>query len=224
MTLYVIGVGPGDPELITEKGLKIIQRAEVITGWQSVIERFKDKMDYTKKEIIPLNYKEEKKLLELVFEKAKNKEVAFLNHGDPSVSDFELMEKLRDLSRKYNVKLVFVPGVSSVLASLAYLGIDLSKVIFLTYHVRGPVEDIRKYLNCGRDLLIIPSPYPDGVVSLARELEENGCGEGKMIVMEKLTYPDEKVKEYKVSDLAKSQENFSDLTIVYVSCGGRNGR
>lgn len=223
MTLYVIGVGPGDPELITEKGLKIIQNADVITGWKSVIERFLSKIG-NGKEIIPLNYREERKLLEMVFDKARNKNVAFLNHGDPSVSDFELMEKLREMSKKYDVKLIFVPGVSSVLASLSYLGLDLSKVIFLTYHVRGPTEDIGKYLNCGRDLLIIPSPYPDGVISLAKDLEAKGCGEGKIIVMEKLTYPDERIREYKVKELVKSQESFSDLTIVYVSCGDKNGR
>ncbi|ARM74774.1 cobalt-precorrin-7 (C(5))-methyltransferase [Acidianus manzaensis] len=219
--IYVIGVGPGDPELISEKALKIINKAEVITGWKSVIERFNFDNE-KKKEVIPLNYKEEKNLLEIVFEKAKNKEVAFLDHGDPSVSDFELMSKLRDLSRKYNVKISFIPGISSVLASLAYLGIDLSKVIFITYHVRGPTEDIKKYLNCGRDLLIIPSPYPDGVVSLAKELEKNGCGEGKITVMQKLTYPDQIIKEYKVKELSNSNEKFSDLTIVYVSCGDKN--
>ncbi|AWR96295.1 cobalt-precorrin-7 (C(5))-methyltransferase [Acidianus sulfidivorans JP7] len=217
--IYVIGVGPGDPELISEKAIKIINNSEVITGWKSVIERFN--FDKTNKEIIPLNYKQEKELLEIVFEKAKYKNVAFLDHGDPSVSDFELMAKLRDLAKKYNVSISFIPGISSVLASLAYLGIDLSKVIFITYHVRGPTEDLQKYLNCGRDLLIIPSPYPNGVVSLAKELEEKGCGEGKMIVMQKLTYPDQVVKEYKVKELSKSNESFSDLTIVYVSCGDK---
>ncbi|HLR70496.1 MAG TPA: SAM-dependent methyltransferase, partial [Pseudogracilibacillus sp.] len=29
MKVYIIGAGPGDPELITVKGLKLIERADV---------------------------------------------------------------------------------------------------------------------------------------------------------------------------------------------------
>ncbi|WP_081097503.1 SAM-dependent methyltransferase [Sulfolobus acidocaldarius] len=39
-TLYIVGVGAGDPELITLKALKIIEKCKIVAGWQSVVSRF----------------------------------------------------------------------------------------------------------------------------------------------------------------------------------------
>ncbi|BDC17939.1 cobalt-precorrin-7 (C(5))-methyltransferase [Acidianus sp. HS-5] len=211
--LYIVGVGPGDPELITVKGLDVIRKAEVITGWGSVIERFSKYVEG--KEVIPLNYREEAKLLNEVMELAKNKEVAFLNHGDPAVSDYQLLDKLKKLAKEHGVELNIIPGVSSIIRALQIVERDLTQVIVITLHVRGEIDysKLNALARTGRDLLIIPEPYPDGVKKIALQFEKE---DPTLTIMEKLTYPDEKVWKYKCSEIIKGDAKFGDLTIVYV--------
>lgn len=213
--LYVVGVGPGDPELITVKGSEILKNSDVIAGWGSVIDRFSNFLEG--KKVIRLNYKQEALQLEEMVNLAKNLNVVFLNHGDPSVSDFQLVEKIKKLSEKENVNLVLIPGVSSVIRALHVVGKDLSQVVFITFHVRGPInyDDIRKFLMTGRDLLINPEPYPDGVKRIAMKLKEIGY-KCRITVMEKLTYPDEKIHNLYPDDIIFNDMKFSDLTIVYI--------
>ncbi|AEE94881.1 precorrin-6y C5,15-methyltransferase(decarboxylating), CbiE subunit [Acidianus hospitalis W1] len=213
MTLYIIGVGPGDPELITLKGIEKIKSAEVITGWGSVIERFSE---YVKgKKVIPLNYKEEAKLLNEVMNLAKDREVAFLNHGDPAVSDYQLLDKLKKLAKEYGVSLEIIPGVSSIIRALQMVERDLTQVIVVTLHVRGEIDysKLKDLIKTGRDLLIIPEPYPDGVKKIALQFEKE---DPILTIMEKLTYPDEKIWKFKCSEIIKGDIKFGDLTIVYV--------
>ncbi|MEM4115731.1 MAG: SAM-dependent methyltransferase [Saccharolobus sp.] len=40
MVIYIVGVGPGDPEYLTLKGYKVIKESNIVAGWKSVIERF----------------------------------------------------------------------------------------------------------------------------------------------------------------------------------------
>lgn len=53
--LIIIGVGPGDPDLISVKGKRAIEECQVIVGWGSVIDRFNDIIG--RKEVIKLSYK-----------------------------------------------------------------------------------------------------------------------------------------------------------------------
>jgi len=213
--LYIINVGPGDPQLITVKGLETIKKCQVVAGWGSVIDRFSPLLEG--KKVIRMSYKEESKQLEEIFNYAKSMDVAFLNHGDASVSDFQLLEKIKKGCERHNVKLEIIPGVSSVIKALHVVGKDLSQVIFLTFHVRGEInyDDIKKFLATGRGLLIIPEPYPDGVKKIALKLREIGCN-SVITVMEKLTYPDEAIYYYTVEDIINKDLKFSDLTIVYI--------
>ncbi len=211
--LYIVGVGPGDPDLITVKGLDMIRKAEVVTGWGSVIERFSKYIEG--KKIIRLNYREEAKLLADVMSLAKDKEVVFLNHGDPAVSDYQLLNKLKTLAKDYGVNLSIIPGVSSIIRALQIVERDLTQVIVVTLHVRGEINysSLKELLKIGRDLLIIPEPYPDGVKRIALQFEKENP---TLTVMEKLTYPDEKISKYTCSEIIKKDLKFGDLTIVYL--------
>ena len=214
--LYIVSVGPGDPELITVKGLETIKKCQVVAGWGSVVDRFSFLLE--NKKVIRMTYKEESKQLEEIFSYAKNMDVAFLDHGDVAVSDYQLLEKIKKGCEKYNVPLKIIPGVSSVIRALHVVGKDLSEVVFLTFHVRGEInyDDIRKFLATGRGLLVNPEPYPDGVKRIALKLKEIGCNNVVLTVMEKLTYPDEAIHYYTVDDIINKDLKFSDLSIVYI--------
>ncbi|MEM3971974.1 MAG: cobalt-precorrin-7 (C(5))-methyltransferase [Saccharolobus sp.] len=218
MVIYIVGVGPGDPEYLTLKGYRIIKESNIVAGWKSVIERFSPILQ--NKKIVILNYKDERQqLLELV-EIAKNESVAILDHGDPSVSDWQFIEKIRNMAADKGVKVEIISGVSSLNVLLAKLGLDMAFIGFLTLHVRGDISkmlnEILEILRIGRVAVVIPEPYKDGPQRIAKFLYENNLN-CRIIVFEKLSYEDEKSREYdNLVSLINDNYEFSDLVIMAI--------
>jgi len=218
MVVYVVGVGPGDPEYLTLKGYKAIKDSRIIVGWKSVIDRFSQILN--DKEVIVLNYKNETEHLAKAIEMCKTENVAILNHGDPSVSDWQFVEKIRNLCADKGVKIEIISGVSSLNIALAKLGLDMNFVGFATLHVRGDnyrmLNDIINILKMNRVAIVIPEPYKDGPQRLAKFLYERNLN-CRVIVFEKLTYDDEKVKQYdNLVSLINETYQFSDLVIMAI--------
>jgi len=212
--LYIIGVGPGDPELITIKGLNAMMRCLVIAGWGSVLSRFKPYI--ANKLIIELNYKNEEGLLRKIMEIARVKDACFLMHGDPSVSERQLMVKLRALANEYGVSITVIPGVSSITRALSIVGKDLADIIFITLHERNPdFEELSKYAGLGRDLLVFPPPYRDGIAMIAKELLKHLGFDHEVYVLENLTLSTERVTVLRLGQLL-NYEASTDLVILYI--------
>ncbi|EHP69265.1 MAG: precorrin-6y C5,15-methyltransferase (decarboxylating) subunit CbiE [Metallosphaera yellowstonensis] len=197
--VYVVGVGPGDPEMLTIKGARIISTAEVVVGWSSVVERFRDIVGREAK-IRILTYRNQ--LQELDRALHEGSKIAVLDHGDPSVSDFQFLERIREVSTSHGCEVEVVPGVSSINYVLARANLDLSSAIFVTMHVRADESELFKelvhVLRCGRRLVVLPPPDERGVSRVASVLLEH-VGDREVIIMERLSYPDEKVVRGKLS-------------------------
>lgn len=136
--LYGVGVGPGDPELMTLKAVRIINQCRYIavpyskSGRQVALDICKD---YLKDKVIihvttpmtydsmekELNYCEEtKKLFDIL---DKGHDVVFVTLGDPTVySTYTYIEKI---AKKSDYKTHWVAGVTSFCAAAAALGIPL---------------------------------------------------------------------------------------------------
>jgi precorrin-4/cobalt-precorrin-4 C11-methyltransferase len=125
MKVYIIGAGPGDPELITVKGARLVERCPVVlyTGSlvpEAVIARARpdarvlDSSGMTLDEIIAV----------ITAARDRDEDVARVHTGDPSVfgSTAEQMRKLDALGIAYEI----VPGVSSFAAAAAALGKELT--------------------------------------------------------------------------------------------------
>ncbi|MEM0174416.1 MAG: cobalt-precorrin-7 (C(5))-methyltransferase, partial [Sulfolobaceae archaeon] len=201
--IYIVGVGPGDPELITIKAKKVIEDSEVVAGWESVLNRFNEM--FKNKKIIKLTYNNQIEELEKIMKIAKDgKVVSILNHGDPTVSDWQFLEKIKKLANEHNVKVEVVSGVSSINIVLAREGLDLAHCALVSLHVRGEVNllEIKKLLEIGRIVIVIPKPNPKGPQELAKDLIRLGLSNKKVIVYEKVTYNDERRREYVLYSLA----------------------
>ncbi len=122
--VFFVGCGPGDPELITIKAKKLIQKADVLVYSGSLIPN----------EIIKLNKKGEKhdaaklvreEIFEILRKNAKNKKlVVRLHDGDPSI--YGAIKEQIDNLQKVGIKSTVIPGVTSFLASAAALGTQLT--------------------------------------------------------------------------------------------------
>jgi len=128
--VYLVGAGPGDPGLITLKGLRAISIADVI-----LVDRLvpKELLSYAKPgcEIIHVGkepgrheYTQEEINRIMVKRAMKGEIVVRLKGGDPIVfgRGGEEMEILRESGVCYEV----VPGVSSIYAVPAYAGIPIT--------------------------------------------------------------------------------------------------
>ncbi|WP_287961465.1 precorrin-2 C(20)-methyltransferase [Acidiplasma sp.] len=132
--LYVVGLGPGDPDLITVKGYKILMDADLIyypyTSFKYA-ENILISLGIDKKKMQPLEFPiRSLDLLKKIRENAcriKNSlefydSVVYAVEGDPM-----LYSTFLDLYRYLDCKVRFIPGISSINAAAAILGIPMAE-------------------------------------------------------------------------------------------------
>ncbi len=147
MTVYFIGAGPGDPELITVKAQRLINQCPIILYAGSLVPRaIFAEVENTAQAIVdtaPIHLDE----IISYMEKAHNegKDVARVHSGDPSLYGAigEQIRRLEDLNIDYQI----IPGVTAASASAAWLGKELtlsgvSQTIILTrYEGKTPFPE-----------------------------------------------------------------------------------
>lgn len=129
--VYIVGAGPGDPGLITVKGLECLRRADVVLYDRLVAQELLTEVS-ARAEMIDVG-KEPKRhrrsqdeINTLLIEKAREgKIVVRLKGGDPFVfgRGGEECQALAQAGIRYEV----VPGVSSAIAVPAYVGIPVTQ-------------------------------------------------------------------------------------------------
>ncbi|ODP34374.1 precorrin-4 C(11)-methyltransferase [Pandoraea sp. ISTKB] len=124
MTVYFIGAGPGDPDLITVKGQRLIRTCPVILYAGSLVpdavlaghtaERVVNTADLDLDTIVAM----------LSEAHAKGQDIARVHSGDPSLYGAigEQIRRLRALGIPYEI----VPGVTATAACAATLGCELT--------------------------------------------------------------------------------------------------
>ena len=122
--VYFVGCGPGDPDLITVKAKKLIEKADIVVYSGSLIPPAIIKM--CKKAKL---YDAAKLVREEIFGVLRDgalagKLVVRLHDGDPSIYG-AIREQTVNL-RKEGVEYEVVPGITSFLASAAALGCELT--------------------------------------------------------------------------------------------------
>ena len=122
--VFFVGCGPGDPDLITVKARKLIQKADIIVYSGSLIPpeilklckkgKLYDAAGLVREEIFEILYKNAK----------KDKLVVRLHDGDPSI--YGAIKEQIDNLQDNGINSKIVPGVTAFLASAAELGTQLT--------------------------------------------------------------------------------------------------
>ncbi len=129
-TVYLVGAGPGDPGLITVKGLNLLKRADVILYDRLIPMALLDETrpDATKIDVgkLPQKYRfAQGEINNLLVEHAqKGQMVVRLKGGDPFVFGRGGEEALA--CEAAGIPFEVVPGVSSAIAVPAYAGIPVT--------------------------------------------------------------------------------------------------
>ncbi|MGF6598338.1 precorrin-4/cobalt-precorrin-4 C11-methyltransferase [Paraburkholderia sp. GAS448] len=124
MTVFFIGAGPGDPELITVKGQRLVRSCPVILYAGSLVPEAVLEGNSAERVVntAELNLDEIVALLEEAHEKGQD--VARVHSGDPSLYGAigEQIRRLKELNIPYEI----VPGVTATAACAASLGCELT--------------------------------------------------------------------------------------------------
>jgi precorrin-4/cobalt-precorrin-4 C11-methyltransferase len=124
MTIYFIGAGPGDPELITVKGQRLIRACPVILYAGSLVpEQVLD--GHRAHSVVNTAELDLDAIVALLQQAhAKNEDVARVHSGDPSLYGAigEQIRRLEMLGIPYEI----VPGVTATAACAATLGRELT--------------------------------------------------------------------------------------------------
>ncbi|RZF29285.1 precorrin-4 C(11)-methyltransferase [Paraburkholderia sp. UYCP14C] len=196
MTVFFIGAGPGDPELITVKGQRLVRSCPVILYAGSLVPAAV--LDgHSAEQVIntaELDLDQIVALLEAAH--AKGQHVARVHSGDPSLYGAigEQIRRLRELCIPYEI----VPGVTATAACAAALGCELtlpgvSQTLILTrYASKTSMPDGEQLGDLARHRATLAIHL--GVRHLARivdELRPHYGGACPIAVIYRASWPDE---------------------------------
>jgi len=220
-----VGAGPGAKDLITLRGLKLIEKADVIIYAGSLVN--KELLEYAKEEVQIHN--SAYMTLEEVIEVIKNAENKGLNTvrlhtGDPSIYGAikEQMDVLDGLGIKYKV----CPGVSSFCAAAAALNLEYTlpsvtqSVIITRTPGRTPVpekEDIEVLAKTGATMVFFLSSSL--IDTLTEKLYKGGVSEDMTAaVVYKASWDDEKKFKCTVGTLKETmeRENIKNTALIII--------
>jgi precorrin-4/cobalt-precorrin-4 C11-methyltransferase len=197
--VYFIGAGPGDPELITLKGKRVLEQADVIIYAGSLVN--KELLNYAKKGCSIYNSAE--MTLDQVIEvmekgEVQNKLIVRLHTGDPSIYGAirEQMDELDKRSIPYEV----IPGVSSFVAAAAALKKEytlpgVSQTVILT-RMEGRTEvpkgqSIEEMAAHKATMIIFLSVHM--IEELVARLKTGYPGDTPVAVVYKASWPEQKI-------------------------------
>lgn len=197
-TIYFVGSGPGDPELITVKGMRLLEKADVVVYAGSLVTE--KVLKYCGKDVeahdsSSMHLDEIVRLMAGAAKAGKN--VVRLHTGDPSL--YSAMREQAELLEEEGIPYEVVPGVSSAFASAAALKRELTTpgitqtVIFTRLEGKTPVpekESLKLLASHNATICIFLSvSMIDKVVS---ELSEGGYTDNTPVaVVYKATWEDE---------------------------------
>ena len=198
MTVHFIGAGPGAADLITVRGLNLIQACPVVLYAGSLVPEeivAEASKDARVIDTAPMHLDEI--IAEMKTAEAAGQDVARVHSGDPSLygAIAEQMRRLDDLSITYDV----TPGVSAYAAAAAALGTeltlpDVSQTVILTRtSVRSSDmpdgEDLKTLGQSGATLAIHLSV--NNLATVIRDLVPHYGEDCPVVIAYRVSWPDE---------------------------------
>ncbi|MDE3076500.1 MAG: precorrin-4 C(11)-methyltransferase [Chloroflexota bacterium] len=211
LLVHFIGAGPGDPELLTLKGKRLIEQADLVIFADSLVNPAVCAFARPGARIEASSSLTLEMTMELVLEAARRgQHVARVHSGDPSVYG-AINEQIAILERE-GVGYEIVPGVSAAFAAAARLGVEMtvpnvSQTVILTRASgrasRVPQqEQLRELAAHGASMAIFLSASMMGQV--VRELKAGGYAPGTpCCVVYKATWPDEQIIRGTLASIAQ---------------------
>lgn len=223
--IYFIGAGPGAEDLITVRGARLLEEADVIIYAGSLVNPALLKRAKPECEI----YDSAGMTLEQVISVMNSSRdccVVRLHTGDPCIYGAirEQMDRLEELGIEYS----YVPGVSSFIGAASALNAeytlpDVSQTVILTRMAgRTPVpekEEISSLAQHGATMVVFLTSTM--LEELSRRLIEGGYApDSPAAIVYKATWPDQKVIRTTVENIPRAAEENGIHKMALILVGG----
>lgn len=207
--VYFIGAGPGDPELLTIKGKKIIDSADVIIYAGSLVNKevLKDIKSGAKVYNSATMHLEE--VIEVMKEaEKKNLMTARVHTGDPAI--FGAHREQMDALEREGIEFCVIPGVSSFVAAAAalkkeYTLPEVTQSIILTrMEGRTPMpekESIEAFAKHQATMVIFLSA--NRIEELVEQLQTSYPVDTPIALVYKASWPEEKIIQGNLGNIAE---------------------
>ena len=191
--LYGVGVGPGDPELLTLKAVRILKEADVIavpdkgSGERTALGIVQAYVAGKEQLICVTPMVRDQAVLDAAHDRIagdicalleKGKNVAFITLGDPTVYATYMYIHRRVLARGYEA--VLVPGVPSFCAVAARLNTSLCEQSQRLLIVPASHKDVEDCLDVDANLVFMKAGREIG--ALKQKLSDHGLLESASLV------------------------------------------
>ena len=145
-TIYFVGSGPGDPELITIKAKNLLENADVIIYSGSLLNP--ELLRYAKRDaqLYDAAKLDRLEIYEILRDSTRNGKLAIRFHdGDPTI--FSTIREQIDRLEKDEIECSVIPGITSLLGAAASMNLELTlpgitqTIIITRAEFRTPVPD-----------------------------------------------------------------------------------
>lgn len=221
--VHFVGAGSGAVDLITVRGQKLLQKADIVIYAGSLVN--KELLSETKEhcQIYNSAYMTLEQVTNVMIEN-REKEIVRLHTGDTCL--YGAIREQMDILLKEKIAYDICPGVSSFCGAAAALQIeytlpDVSQTVIITrMEGKTPVpkkEDMAKLAEHQATMVIFLSA---GLLeSLEQKLKQGGCADDMpAAIVQRATWEDEKIVHCTVSTLAQSakQHNITKTALIIV--------
>ncbi len=216
--IYFIGAGPGDPELVTVKAMKILKIADVVLYTGSLVP--KEVLSWCKNDALVVDSQGMKypEIFEFLTTH-KDKIVARVHTGDPSI--YSTIAKQIEYLKEQNIQYSVIPGITAAFGAAASLGIEytipgVSQTIILT-RVEGKTpnpEKLENILACKNSSLAF---YLS--ILLIKKLKKTALNLGYSAdtpcwVVEKATWKEEQIYKGTISNIEDKVSHIKGVALI----------
>ena len=223
--VYLVGAGPGDPELLTLKALRLLRTADVVLHDDLVTPEIlklvsaATEIQNVGKRCGSKTIRQEEINFLMVTRAASGLNVVRLKSGDPLI--FGRAGEEIEALRRSNIEYEIVPGVTSALGAAAAAGIPLthrqaSSTLVLTAGHRASENDAASWgqFAAAESTLVVYMPGSNYSEISSRLAAAGFADETPCALISRATTPEQRIHRTTVSDLHRSPRLASPALLV----------
>ncbi|MGO9116602.1 MAG: precorrin-6y C5,15-methyltransferase (decarboxylating) subunit CbiE [Desulfomonilaceae bacterium] len=203
--ITIVGCGPGSREYVTPAATAAVEKADLVIGTERLLMLFPSRPLQS----VVVNSTVEQ-ALDVIEQRTDCKNIAVLVTGDPGI--FSLARLVIERFGRKQCRVI--PGISSIQAAFARIGLDWADAKIISAHKEDPYPDESLLKS---DKIAVLLGRAGSLQWVADHIAENAPADRRIFIFENLTMDNESVRETRREELRDLR--VSSTTVVLVIKG-----